>query len=200
MAGRPIVGLTGGIGSGKSTVAAMLAELGAHVIDADKVGHDVDLPGTEGFRRVVDAFGREIVGEDGTIDRKRLGAIVFADPPALGRLNALVHPLIGDEIRRRMQAVLAAPGARPIVVEAAILLEAGWRFFDRIWVVIVRRETAIARVTVSRGLSADDVARRIDAQMSEAERRKVADLVIENDGTLAELRERVEAAWRTLVG
>jgi dephospho-CoA kinase len=200
MAGRPLVGLTGGIGSGKSTVAAMLAELGAHVIDADKVGHDVYLPGTEGFRRVAEAFGASIVGADGAIDRKRLGAVVFADPAALARLNALVHPLIGDEIRRRMQAVLAEPGDRPIVVEAAIMLEAGWRFFDHVWVVVVRPETAIARVTASRGLTADEVRRRIDAQMSNAERRKVADLVIENDGTLAELREQVEAAWRTLVG
>jgi dephospho-CoA kinase len=200
MANRPIVGLTGGIGSGKSTVAAMLAELGAHVIDADKVGHEIYLPGTEGFRRVVAEFGPGVVGADGTIDRRRLGTVVFGDPAALARLNALVHPLIADEIRRRMQAALAEPGTQPIVVEAAIMLEAGWRFFDRIWVVIVRRETAIARVAASRGLSADEVARRIDAQMPEAERRKVADLVIENDGTLAELRARVEDAWRSLGG
>ena len=196
MANGPMIGLTGGIGSGKSTVAGMLAALGAHVIDADRVGHEVYRPGTEGFRRVVEAFGREVVAADGTIDRQRLGARVFADPAALARLNALVHPLIGDEIRRRMQAARADDRARAIVVEAAIMLEAGWRFFDQIWVVVVERETAIARVTASRGLSREEVERRIDAQMSNAERRRVATEVIENDGTLAELRARVEAAGR----
>jgi dephospho-CoA kinase len=200
MANAPVIGLTGGIGSGKSTVAAMLADLGAVVIDADKIGHEIYLPGTEGFRRVVDAFGAEMVAGDGTIDRRRLGARVFGDPAALARLNALVHPLIGDEIRRRIQSALAAGdvAARPLVIEAAIMLEAGWRFFDRIWVVIVDRETAIARVTSSRGLSRPEVEQRIDAQMSNAERRGRADLVIENDGTMDELRAKVEAAWREL--
>jgi dephospho-CoA kinase len=198
MANGPVIGLTGGIGSGKSTVAAILRELGAHVIDADKVGHDVYLPGTEGFRRVVDAFGPGIVAADGTIDRVRLGARVFADAAELARLNGLVHPLIGEEIRRRMTAVLAQADGRPIVVEAAIMLEAGWRFFDQIWVVVVARETAIARVTSSRGLSRADVERRIDAQTSNDERRRVATVVIENDGTLQDLRSRVEAEWRRL--
>ena len=200
MANGPVVGLTGGIGSGKSTVAAILAELGAHVIDADKVGHEIYRPGTEAFRRVVDAFGAGIVAADGTIDRARLGARVFGAPEELARLNALVHPLIGEEIRRRMQAARADAGAQPIVVEAAIMLEAGWRFFDRIWVVVVGRENAIARVTVSRGLSRADVERRIDAQMPEAERRRAADVVLDNNGTLAELRAQVEAAWRALGG
>ena len=198
MANGPVIGLTGGIGSGKSTVAAILRELGAHVIDADKVGHDVYLPGTEGFRRVVEAFGAEIVAPDGTIDRPRLGARVFADATELARLNGLVHPLIGEEIRRRMAAVLAHGDGRPIVIEAAIMLEAGWRFFDQVWVVVVARETAIARVTSSRGLSRADVERRIDAQMSNDERRRVATVVIENDGTLEALRARVEAEWRRL--
>ena len=198
MAHGPIVGLTGGIGSGKSTVAAMLAELGAVVIDADKVGHDVYRPGTEGFRGVVDAFGHEIVAPDGTIDRQRLGARVFADRAELARLNALVHPLIGDEIRRRMQAAATEHPDRPIVVEAAIMMEAGWQFFDRVWVVVVRPETAVGRVTASRGLSAAEVERRIAAQLSNAERERRADVVIHNDGSLAELRAQVEAAWRGL--
>jgi dephospho-CoA kinase len=204
MANAPVIGLTGGIGSGKSTVAAMLGELGARVIDADKIGHEVYLPGTEGFRRVVDAFGADVVAPDGTIDRRRLGARVFADPAALARLNALVHPLIGDEIRGRIQRALAAnesataDAARPIVIEAAIMLEAGWRFFDRIWVVVVSREVAIVRVTASRGLARHEVEQRIDAQLSNEERRRIADLVIENDGTIAELRAKVEAAWHGL--
>jgi len=202
MANGPIIGLTGGIGSGKSTVAAMLAELGAIVIDADKVGHEVYLPGTEGFRRVVEAFGRDVVGSDGTIDRRILGARVFGDLASLKRLNALVHPLIGDEIRTRLQAAVGSADQggtrRPIVVEAAIMMEAGWRFFDRIWVVVVTPEKAVTRVVASRGLSRDDVERRIAAQMTNAERERIADLVIRNDGTLDVLRAQVEAAWRAL--
>jgi dephospho-CoA kinase len=193
--GAPVIGLTGGIGSGKSTVAAMLAELGAHVIDADKVGHEVYRAGTEGFRRVVAAFGPGIVGPDGEIDRRALGAIVFADPAALARLNAIVHPLIGEAIRAR---IAAAGDGRPIVIEAAVLIEAGWRFFDQIWLVTARPETAIARVMASRGLTRAEAERRLAAQLSDAERRRHAQVVIENDGTRAELRARVEAAWRAL--
>jgi dephospho-CoA kinase len=193
-----LIGLTGGIGSGKSTVAAMLAELGASVIDADKVGHDVYLPGSEGFRLVREAFGDGVVAADGTIDRKVLGARVFADRAMLARLNALVHPLIGAEIRRRIDAARAAAPARSIVVEAAIMLEAGWRFFDRVWIVLVSPEVAIARVMAARGLSRAEVEARLAAQMSNEERRRHADLVIENDGSLAALRAQVEAAWRGL--
>ena len=199
MARVETIGLTGGIGTGKSTVAGLLAELGAQVIDADKIGHEVYAPGTPGFARVVEAFGTGIVGADGAIDRRALGAIVFADPAALARLNALVHPLIAEEIRRRMTAARTASSA-PIVVEAAIMLEAGWRFFDQLWVVVVERERAIARVTGSRGMTAAEVARRIDAQMPEAERRRLADVVIDNNGTPAELRAQVDAAWRRAVG
>jgi dephospho-CoA kinase len=191
----PVIGLSGGIGSGKSTVASILAELGAHVIDADRIGHEVYRPGTDGFRRVVEEFGPGIVGADGTIDRAALGRIVFADPAALGRLNAIVHPLIVEELARRVAA--AREGERPIVVEAAILAEAGWRsLFDRLWVVSVRPETAIARVVASRGLTRADVEHRIAAQMPDAERRRLADVVIENEGDLAELRARVEDAWK----
>lgn len=191
-----LIGLTGGIGSGKSTVASIVSELGASVIDADRVGHDVYLPGSEGFRLVREAFGDGIVAADGTIDRKALGARVFADPAQLARLNALVHPLIGAEIRRRIDAARAAAPERPIVVEAAIMLEAGWRFFDRVWIVVVSPEVAITRVMASRGLAREEVEARLAAQMSNDERRRHADLVIENDGSLAALRTQVEAAWR----
>jgi dephospho-CoA kinase len=200
MAARPVIGLTGGIGSGKSTVAAMLAELGADVIDTDKVGHDVYRPGTDGFRQVTEAFGQDVVGEDGTIDRRALAAKVFADPAALRRLNAIVHPLIGIAVRDWLVRARAAPGSSPIVVEAPVLMEAGWRFFDEVWVVIVKPETAIARVTASRTMTADEVRRRLDAQLTNAERVKLADRVIENDGTLDDLRERVRDAWRAVTG
>jgi dephospho-CoA kinase len=196
MAARRVIGLTGGIGSGKSTVARMLAELGADVIDTDKVGHEVYRPGTEGFRQVTEAFGRDVVAADGTIDRRALAAKVFADPAALGRLNAIVHPLIGVAVRGWLARAQAEPKTAPIVVEAPVLMEAGWRFFDQVWVVIVPPETAVARVAASRDMTADEVRRRIESQMSNAERVTLADRVIENDGTLEELRARVEAAWR----
>jgi dephospho-CoA kinase len=195
------IGLTGGIGSGKSTVAGMLAALGARVVDADQVGHDVYRPGTPGFRDVVAAFGRAVIAPDGTIDRRALGTIVFADPAALARLNAIVHPLIAAELARRIAAARAGGYAGPLVIEAAVLVEAGWRpLVDRLWVVSVSPETAVARVTASRGLPRAEVERRLAAQTSDAERRRVADLVIENDGSRAALRAAVEAAWRTVAG
>jgi dephospho-CoA kinase len=195
---RPVIGLTGGIGSGKSTVAAMLAELGADVIDTDKVGHAVYRPGTEGFRQVTAAFGDDIVGADGTIDRRALAAKVFADPEALARLNGIVHPLIGLAVRDWLVQAQSESRTTPIVVEAPVLMEAGWRFFDEVWVVVVDPETAVARVTASRDMTADEVRRRVVAQMSNAERERRADRVIRNDGDLASLRAQVEAAWRSV--
>ncbi len=196
----PVVGLTGGIGAGKSTVASHLAELGAKVIDADRIGHQAYRPGSEGFARVVEAFGPGVVGADGAIDRRALGALVFADPAARARLDALVHPLIAAEVGRRIAAARAEGFARPLVVEAAILLEAGWSpLVDRVWVVSTRRENAIARVMAARGMTRAEVERRLDAQMSDVERRRHADLVLENDGSPAALRAAVEAAWRSLV-
>jgi dephospho-CoA kinase len=201
MAAAPIVGLTGGIGSGKSTVAAILADLGARVIDADRVGHDVYAPGTEGLRQVAEAFGPGVVAPDGTVDRRALGALVFADPAALARLNAIVHPLIAAEIARRIAAARADTADVPIVIEAAVLLEAGWRtLVDRLWVVTTTRENAITRVMAARGLARAEVERRLDAQLADAERRRAADVVIENDGSPAELRARVEGAWDALLG
>jgi len=197
---RPVIGLTGGIGSGKSTVAAMLADLGADVIDTDKVGHDAYRPGSDGFRQVTAAFGPEIVAPDGTIDRRALAAKVFSDPAALRRLNAIVHPLIGLAVRDWLQRAQAEPRTAPIVVEAPVLMEAGWRFFDEVWVVVVEPETAVARVTASRGMTADEVRGRVAAQMSNAERMRLADRVIRNDGDLRALRQEVEAAWRAVTG
>src|SRR5689334_23329913 len=192
----PIVGLTGGIGSGKSTVAAILAELGARVIDADRIGHDVYRPGTAGFQRVVEAFGSGVVAPDGTIDRRALGAIVFADPAARARLNAIVHPLIAAELAARIDRFRDERFAGPIVVEAAMLLEAGWRtLVDRLWVVSAPHERAVERVVASRGLTPVEAARRAEAQLPDAERRREADLVIENDGSRESLRVEVERAW-----
>lgn len=194
-----IIGLTGGIGAGKSVVGGMLAELGALVIDTDKVGHRVYAPGSEGWRRLVDAFGTEIVAADGTIDRKRLGAIVFDDAEKRRALNAIVHPLIFQEILREIAARRAAGFTGHVVLEAPVLLEAkGTGLVDRIWVVTAPRAAIHARLASSRDLSAAEIEARMGAQLSDAERRVHADLVIENDGDVAALRRRVEAAWRAL--
>lgn len=194
------IGLTGGIGSGKSVVARMLAERGAEVIDADSVGHDIYRPGTAGWSRVVEAFGRDIVAPDGSIDRKKLGARVFADPNELRRLNSIVHPLIAGEVRDRIERARAEGRVDAVVVEAAVLLEARWNeLVDEVWVVVATPELATSRIVRDRGLTAEEVRRRIGSQLADEERIAAADLVIRNTGTLEELRETVDKAWRKRV-
>ena len=193
------IGLTGGIGSGKSTVATLLEELGAVVIHADVVGHEVYLPQTEGWRRVTAAFGNEILKPDQTIDRQKLGAIVFRDPAALKQLNAIVHPLIHAEVERRIRSLRASTVVLPIVVEAAILIEANWLpLVDEVWLVVAGKDAVVQRLSSQRGLSPDEVSRRVDAQLSDVERRKFAHIVIENRGSVEDLRQHVTAAWKRL--
>jgi len=195
-----IIGLTGGIGSGKSVVGGMLAELGAHVIDSDKVGHRVYAPGSEGFTRIVEAFGRGIVAADGTIDRKKLGALVFAAGERRAELNAILHPLIFGEIMREIGECRSAGFAGPIVLEAPILVEAkGTGLVDQIWVVTAPPEAVRARLTSARAMTRAEIDARVAAQLDDAERRRHADVILENDGDLASLRKVVEAAWRALV-
>ncbi len=194
-----IIGLTGGIGSGKSVVGGMLAQLGAHVIDTDKVGHRIYAAGSEGWRRLVVAFGEAIVAPDGTIDRKRLGAIVFADAERRRTLNAIVHPLIFQEIGREIAERRAAGFTGHVVLEAPVLLEAkGTGLVDRIWVVTAPRDRVHDRLAASRDLTPEEIEVRMASQLSDAERRAHADVVIENDGDVDALRERVETAWRAL--
>ena len=194
------IGLTGGIGCGKSAAAAILAELGAVLVDADKVGHEIYEPGKPCWDALVGAFGRDIVAADKTIDRKKLGARVFSDPLALKRLNALVQPRIADEINERIRYLRSRGTEAPIVVEAAVLIEAGWQWLiDEIWVITSSHERAVERVVATRGLSRDEVERRISNQISETERTRDADCVIRNDGTLAELRAEIEHCWRERV-
>ena len=191
------IGLTGGIGSGKSTVATLLEQLGAVVIHADAVGHDVYVPQTKGWRCVTAAFGNEIVKPDQTIDRQKLGAIVFRDPAALKQLNAIVHPLIRAEVERRIRSLRASNVVLPIVVEAAILIEADWLpLVDEVWLVVAGTDAIVQRLSSQRGLSREEVSRRVEAQLSDAERRRFAHVVIENRGSIDELRQQVTAAWK----
>ena len=195
---RPIlIGLTGNIATGKSVVAQMLSELGARVIDADKVAHEVMAPGAPAYDAVVDAFGPAVLAPDGTIDRGKLGGIVFRDPTALQRLEAAVHPATIAEVTLRiLQATEPV-----VVVEAIKLIEAGLhRGYDALWVVTAPRRLQIERLVNERGLAEEDAALRVDAQPPQEEKVAVADLVLVNDGSLEALRENVRAAWSKIRG
>lgn len=190
------IGLTGGIASGKSTAARLLGGLGAHVLDADRLGHRTYEPGGRAHTRVIEAFGPGVRGADGTIDRVALGKCVFGNPEALSRLTAIVWP----EIRALAQAELdELERARPdavAVVEAAVLYEARWEdLFDEVWVVGVEREIAIRRLALRNGFSREQALERIAAQLSNAERRARADVVIENSGNEAELEAQIAREW-----
>lgn len=190
-----VIGLTGNIGCGKSTVAAMLQDLGAEVIDADTVAHQIMAPPGPVYDAVVREFGVRILAPDGTIDRRKLGEIVFSDPAALRTLDSLVHPATSATIRQ-MIATSAAP---VVVVEAIKLIEAGtYRICDAVWIVTCTREQQLQRLVATRGLSVADAERRINAQTPISEKRRYADVIIDNSGSLAETRRQVAAAWRGL--
>ena len=196
-----VISLTGGIASGKSFASAYLGEKGAHLIDADKVGHRAYEPDTQAFGQVVAEFGEDVVSADGQIDRKVLGGKVFAEEGALTRLTDIVWP----EIRRLAEADIAANlSANPdqvVVLEAAVLFEAGWDDIgDEVWVITVDPETAITRATTRDGVDREAVQQRIDAQLSNEERANRAGVVISNDGTEAELLAALDAEWARLGG
>jgi dephospho-CoA kinase len=190
------IGLTGGIGSGKSTVSQILAELGAFVIDADKVGHEIYLPGKEAWQQVTAAFGCDILAPDQTIERKKLGALVFGSDEARKKLNEIVHPLMFQDIDRRIRAKRATGFTKPIVIEAAILIEANWLpLADEVWLIVTDKTAVIDRVATQRGMAAKDTEARIASQLSDSERRKHAQVVIENNGSLEELQQKIRVEW-----
>ena len=193
-----VIGLTGGIGSGKSTVAGFLAELGAVVIDTDKVGHEVFKPDTPGWRQVVAAFGQEIIENDGEIDRKKLGEIVFADSEALARLNSIVHPLIRETVKARLEEY-RHKGVGVVVLEAPLLVEAGWTsLVDEVWVTVAPESTVLKRLEKKLGLSEQQSLARIRSQLSSEERIKRADAVINTDCSLDEVKARARELWERL--
>ena len=191
------IGVTGGIGSGKSTVTKILAELGAPIIDADKVGHAIYQPDGPAYPDMIAAFGEGILAPDRTIDRRKLGPIVFADPKALKRLNSIVHPKMFARMREMVEGMRAAGERKPIVIEAAVLIEANWQpLFDKIWLVTTSKERVIQRIEQERGLAREQIEARIRAQLSDDERRNFATEVIANDGSMEELRDRVARLWQ----
>jgi dephospho-CoA kinase len=191
------IGLTGGIGSGKSAVAKMLAELGAQVLDADKVAQSTYAPGASAYKDVVAAFGEEIVAPDGSIDRTKLGPLVFADPAQLKKLTSIVWPRTMERIRELTTETRAKGEKLPLVVEAAILIEANWMsLFYEIWLVTVTRDRVIARVERDRGMKPEQTEARMRAQLPDSERMRHAKVLILNEGTLDELRAEVKRLWQ----
>jgi dephospho-CoA kinase len=198
MGKRPLwIGLTGNIACGKSTVARMLAEMGAYVIDADAIAHEVIRKGTPAHEAILRRFGPGILRADGEIDRRRLGEIVFRDPAALRDLEAIVHPAVLAEIQQR---VLACPDAPAIVIEAIKLIESGFaRACDSLWVVTCPEPEQVRRLMEDRGLTEEEARMRIRAQPPQEEKVRQADVVIDNSGDLEATRRQVEAAWRRWV-
>lgn len=200
-----LIGLSGGIGTGKSTVARMLAGLGAVVIDADAIVHRLQAPGSPLLAELVAAFGPDILDASGALDRKRMAERVFADPGARRRLEALVHPRVGAEMARELDAARRA-GARVVVLDIPLLFEgraAGGRGasalpFDATVLVYAPREVQIARTMARDGCSREEVERRLAAQMPIEEKRALADHVVDNGGPLAETERQVRALWERL--
>jgi dephospho-CoA kinase len=193
------VGLTGSIAVGKSYVSSVLAELGCHVLDADRTAREVVAPGSEGLRRVVEAFGAEVVGADGALDRARLGRVVFADEAKRQLLNSLLHPLIiaaQDEWLREREREDPAGVA---VIDAALMIEAGsYRRFDKLIVVHCRDDVQLERLMRRDNLSREDAGRRVAAQMPQAEKMRHADFLIDTSGTREETREKVVEVYERL--
>ncbi len=192
-----LIGLTGGIGSGKSTVSALLAERGAVIIDADAITRDLQRPGTPVFEAMVERFGPGIVAADGTLDRQAVADIVFADAAALADLGGIVHPAVGAEIARRLEQEQSTDHV--VVLDVPLLVESGRDDLAALVVVDVDPELAVARLVEHRGMREDDARARMARQATREERRAKADLVIDNSGTTADLERAVAEVWPKLL-
>jgi dephospho-CoA kinase len=195
-----IIGLTGGIGSGKSTVAGFLREFGAATIDADRLGHEALARGGPAYRQVASAFGADILAADGGIDRAALAQIVFNDPAALERLNRITHPAIDAMLEERLEE-FRRQGKPAAVVEAAAMLEAGRTDgFDELWVTVAPEDVVLQRIAGRGVMTGDEARARIRAQLSNEARAAHADVVIDTDCSLEELREKVRGLWKKAGG
>ena len=193
-----VIGLTGGIGTGKTQVSKSLQRHGATVINADLVGHEAYLPHTVTWREVVSAFGEDVLDDQERIDRRKLGAIVFSDPAHLQRLNSIVHPRIYAMIQDRIES-FTTEGIDVVVVEAALLIEAKWTpLADEVWVVTAPQEQVLSRL-MGRGMSQDQALSRIESQMPQDERVKRADVIITNASGIYELESSVAEIWNSRV-
>lgn len=185
-----LIGLTGGIGSGKSTVSAMLAEAGLPVIDADAITHQLQAAGQPVLAAIVDAFGEQILLPDGELDRAQLADRVFTDPDQLATLNAIVHPAVGVEIARQLDELARTPG--PVILDVPLLVETGRDDLELLVVVDIDPKTAVSRLVGQRGFSAEDAWARINRQIDRAGRLARADIIIDNNGSREALRDQVD--------
>ena len=194
-----VIGLTGGIGTGKTYVSSLLKDLGAAIVNADLLGHEVYAPQSEGWQAVVDTFGEQIVAENGEIDRRALGGIVFSDENALLQLNAIMHPRIYSLTEQRLNA-LAERGENTAVLEAALLIEAKWTpLVDEVWVTVSPVTDIITRLQERNNMDEDTARSRINSQMPQSERVQHADVVLENAGSLEELSAKIQDLWNSRV-
>lgn len=193
-----VIGLTGGIGSGKSTVSGYMAELGAVIIDADKVGHEAFKQHTAAWHDVVKTFGNDVLASDGEIDRAKLSGIVFNNPEALKKLNSIMHPRMKQMVKTQIENYLKK-GVKVVVVEAYGLIEADWvSIVDEVWVTVSSESVVLERLKKQRGLDEKEILARIHSQLSSEERVKAANVVIYNDGKLEEMEEKVRELWAGL--
>lgn len=195
-----VIGLTGNIGSGKSTVARRLKDLGAKIIDADQVAREVVLPGTPGLQEIVDCFGSGVLDSAGKLDRKKMGSIVFADPRAREKLNKITHPKIKDGIKREIDILKkeSQKGSRPrvLVIDAPLLIEVGLEHnADEVWVVKVDQDQQIERLAKRDGMTAKEALRRIAAQLPQEDKIKLATRVIDNSGGENETIKQIDNHW-----
>ena len=194
-----VIGLTGGIGTGKSEVTRLLGSLGAVVINADQVGHEAYKPDSESWEEVVKAFGEAILGPNREIDRQKLGAIVFGDPDQLAKLNRIMHPRMARIVSDQLES-LRVQGIKVVVVEAALLFEAGWdSLVDEVWATDSPVEAVIERLQARNGMSAEEVLKRIDSQMDNSERLSRAHVIVDNGGNVADLESTVDRLLKTRV-
>ena len=194
-----VIGLTGSIGTGKSEVTRILEDLGAQVINADQVGHEAYTPNTESWNEVVDAFGRDILQPDGEIDRRKLGAIVFADAGQMARLNGIMHPRMAGMVADKIEQMRSG-GAQVVVVEAALMFEAGWEtLVDEVWATASPLETVFQRLMSRNGLGEEEVRKRLSSQMDIQERLDRSDVVVDNIGDVSALENTVKSLWESRV-
>ena len=190
-----VIGLAGGIGAGKSEVSRILGEMGAEVLNADRYGHEVYLPGTEGLREVVEAFGEDVLQPNGEVDRRALGGKVFGNPEAMASLNAIAWPRIRQKIEEGIEEQRQL-GTGVVVLDAAVLIEAGWTdATDEVWVVTAPEEDVIRRIQARNNLTEEQIRARMASQMSSEERVEHADVVVANEGDLQELQRKVGELW-----
>ena len=191
-----VIGLTGGIGTGKTEVSRLLSGLGAVVINADQVGHEAYTPHSEAWEAVVKAFGEEILQPDGEIDRRKLGGIVFADPAQLAMLNGIMHPRMAAIVKEKLVG-LELGGAEVAVVEAAVLFEAGWdSLVNEVWTTESPEEMVVARLQERNGFQPEEIRKRIASQMSSEQRSARAEQVVNNSGNMADLEATVREIWK----